>query len=382
MKIIQEIVKSCSEKYLKSKNVAEVIKKAILSIISCRTEKLQKRIKICDDCGYEEHSYCSCRNRNCPICLTYAKEKWIAARIAEVLNTRYFHIVFTLPHELNDIIQDNKEVMYDILFKSVSETLKELGRDKKHLGAEVGAIMVLHTWCQKILPHNHLHTLIPGGGLSSDGKWIDCKRKIFIHVKVLAEVFSGKYLKEMEALYNNGKIVFPIDLEYLNNKGNFANFKDMLFQKNWYVYSKKTFSGPRAVIEYLGRYTHKIAITNNRIVNFKDDKVTFKWRDNKDEGKEKEMTVKTSEFVRRFLLHVLPSGFMKIRYMGILSNRNRKTKLKLCQKLTDTRIELLQKSKEEILLRITNGLIFKCPACHGNNFHLLGVEKPAIVNTS
>lgn len=382
MKTIQEIFKFCSDKYLKSRHVTEEIKKVILSIIYCRTEKMKRRLKICDDCGYHEYSYCSCRNRNCPTCLTYAKEKWIESRVLEILNTHYFHIVFTVPHKLNEIISNNKTIMYNILFHAVSETLAELGKDKKHLGAQIGATMVLHTWDQKLLQHNHLHTIIPGGGLSSDGKWINCKKKIFIHVKVLAQVFRGKFIEKMKVSYNAGKLVFPNELEYLYSSGNFNNLIDSLYQKDWYVYSKKTFSGPRAVIEYLGRYTHRIAISNSRIVDFKDDKVTFKWRDNKDEGKNKEMTVTANEFVRRFLLHVLPTGFMKIRYIGILGNRNRKTKLRVCQKLTETQIQQLMKSKEEILLKITNGLIFKCPSCGGNNFHLAGIVKASNPNTS
>lgn len=382
MKAIQEIFKFCSERLLKSKYVTEEIKKVILSIIHCRTEKMKRRLKTCDDCGYEEYSYCSCRNRNCPICLTYAKEKWIESRVSEILNTRYFHIVFTVPHELNEIIYNNQRVMYNTLFQAVSDTLIDLGRDKKHLGAQIGATMVLHTWDQKLLPHNHVHTIIPGGGLSSDGKWINCKKEIFIHVKVLAKVFRGKFLEKMKELYQSGKLVFPKEQECLYNKGNFEDFIDTLAKKNWYVYSKKTFSGPRAVIEYLGRYTHRIAISNSRIVDFKDGNVTFKWRDNKDGGKEKEMTVTANEFVRRFLLHVLPTGFMKIRYIGILGNRNKKTKLMVCQKLTNTQTEQLMKSKEEILLKITNGLIFKCPSCGGDNFHLANIVKPIDTDTS
>ncbi len=227
MKTIQEIFKFCSEKFLKSRYVNETAKKAILSIIHCRTEKMKRRLKSCDDCGYEEYSYCSCRNRNCPICLTYAKEKWIESRVSEILNTRYFHIVFTVPHKLNDVIYNNQIEMYNILFHSVSETLADLGRDTKHLGAQVGATMVLHTWDQKLLPHNHVHTIIPGGGLSFDGKWVNCKKKIFIHVKVLAEVFRGKFIAKMKASYNTGKLVFPKELEYLYNKGNFEDLGEI-----------------------------------------------------------------------------------------------------------------------------------------------------------
>jgi Putative transposase/Transposase zinc-binding domain len=382
MKTIQEIFKFCSERYLKNSHVAEEIKKVILSIIYCRTEKMKRRLKSCDDCGYEEYTYCSCRNRNCPKCLTYAKEKWIDSRIQEILNTRYFHTVFTVPHELNEIILNNQKVMYNILFRSVSETLTDLGKDKNHLGAQIGATMVLHTWDQKLLPHNHIHAIIPGGGLSFDGKWVNCKKKIFIHVKVLAKVFRGKFIEKLKTAYNAGELVFPKEMEYLYNKGDFKDLIDNLSKKNWYVYSKKTFSGPRAVIEYLGRYTHKIAISNSRIVDFKDGKVTFKWRDNKDGGKEKEMTVSASEFVRRYLLHVLPTGFMKIRHIGFIGNRNKKTKLKLCQKLTNTQTEQLKKSRDDILLKMTNGLIFKCPSCGGNNFHLVSIVKPIVADTS
>ncbi len=376
MNIIQQIFTQYAMKYIYSKYVPENIKKAVISIISCRTEKIKKRrLQICSDCGYEEYSYCSCRNRSCPACQTYTKEKWINSRLKELISTRYFHIVFTVPDILNDIIYYNQGIMYNILFKAVSETLLDLGKDKKLIGAQIGATMVLHTWCQKLLYHPHLHCIVPGGGLNN-GRWITSKKKIFIHVAILSKVFKGKFLEKLQEAYKEGDLWFPKRLEHLYDVTKFDDLMQPLYKKSWYVYSKKTFKGPKAVIEYLGRYTHKIAITNSRIVSFENGKVTFKWRDNKDGGKQKIMTLTAKEFIRRYLLHVLPTGFMKIRYIGIISNRNKNTKLKLCQKLTNTVLDLVKSSAEDILLKMTKGNLFICPACKGTNFKLASVLNP------
>lgn len=377
MRVIQEIFKFCAWMFLKG-NIDENIRKAIISILNCRTIKMGRRLSQCKDCGYEEYSYCSCRNRNCPLCQTFVKEKWISLRSKELINTKYFHTVFTLPHKLNEIVKFNQGIMYDILFQSVSETLTQLGYQEKHVGGQIGAILVLHTWCQKLLLHPHLHCIIPGGGLINN-KWVSCKKDIFIHVDILSDVFRGKYIEKLEKLYALGKLQFPNEIKGLYTPERFEYFIKSLKAKSWYVYNKKVFSNPKAVIEYLGRYTHKIAITNNRIVKFEKGNVTFKYRDNKDAGKEKEMTITAWEFVRRFLQHVLPTGFQKIRYIGIHSNRNKNTKLKLCKILTQSiqnTENFVEITTEMILKKITKGKYNICPACNGCNFGLMGILKP------
>jgi hypothetical protein len=383
MRSIQEIFKFCAWMFL-NENLSSNVRKAIISILNCRTIKMGRRLSRCVDCGYEAYSYCSCRNRNCPLCQTFLKEKWISLRSTELLNTKYFHTVFTIPHKLNEIVRFNQSQMYNILFEAVSETLIQLGYQKKHVGGQIGAILVLHTWCQKLSLHPHLHCIIPGGGLIN-GKWVKCKKDIFIHVSVLSEVFRGKYLEKLEELYISGKLEFPNEIKGLYTLKRFKYLLKSLRSESWYVYNKKVFSNPRAVIEYLGRYTHKVAITNNRIVKFEDGNVTFKYRDNKDNGNEKEMTITAQEFVRRFLQHILPNGFQKIRYIGIHSNRNKNTKLKLCQILTQViqnNENFMEITTEMILKKITKGKYNICPACNGQNFGLSGILIPQILNDS
>jgi hypothetical protein len=384
MRTIQEIFKFCAWMFLNDDGLGKNIRKAIISIINCRTVKMGRRLSRCEDCGYEEYSYCSCRNRNCPLCQTFAKEKWVLSRSNELLNTKYFHIVFTLPHKLNEIVKFNQSVMYNALFQAVSETLIQLGYQKKHVGGQIGAILVLHTWCQKLLLHPHLHCIVPGGGLIN-GKWIECKKDIFIHVNILSKVFRGKYLEKLEALYKSGKLDFPSNIEGLYTPERFEYLINRLRTESWYVYNKKVFSNPIAVIEYLGRYTHKVAITNCRIVKFENGNVTFKYRDNKDNGKEKELTITAQKFVSRFLQHVLPTGFQKIRYIGIHSNRNKNTKLKLCQMLTQAiqnAENFVKITTEMVLKRMTNGRYNICPACNGHNFGLVGILRPQEVINS
>lgn len=369
MSNINEILGDNFDEYCKTHFVSSHQIKIVKNIINCRTEKMGRRILICDDCRHEEILYCSCRNRHCPLCLTFEKEKWINKRKQDMINTQYFHVVFTLPEELKMIVKANEIELYDILFKSVSETIMELSRDPKHIGVETGAMLILHTWDQQLKYHPHCHGLIPGGGIGPDGHWKYSKKDFFIHVKVMSKLFKGKFLYYLEELHKKKSLVFPINCRSLKSYSKFYDFKINLMNKNWYVYSKETFTSPKAVIEYLGRYTHKIGMTNNRIKEYSKGKVTFEYTDNKDNGNKKLLTLETNEFIRRFLLHILPYGYMKIRYYGLLSNRNKKTKLKLCQIETDFKANP-EETKEAILKRITKGNIFKCPKCGGNNFHL------------
>jgi len=378
---IQDIFREYSEEYIKNKIVSLKQKKVINAVINCRTEKLGRRKHRCQECGYEQYSYCSCRNRHCPKCQTFVKEKWINARKGELLNTQYFHVVFTLPEQLKMIVKANEENMLNILFKAVSETLIELSADKEHLGGKIGAMLVLHTWDQKLMYHPHIHCVIPGGGLEYKNNWISFKKDFFIHVNILSKVFRGKFLYYFEQLYKKTRLVFSKDDEYLYDSTYFAEFKNRLYYKKFYSYSKAAFSGPDAVIEYLGRYTHRVAISNNRIVKVENGYITFKWYDRDNEGKEKTLTITAQEFIRRFLLHVLPTGFMKIRYIGILSNRNKKTKLQICKIATRTlknTSEFIKLTTDQLLSKITNGRIFICPQCGSNSMRLADVSKPLL----
>ena len=279
-------------------------------------------------------SYNSCRNRHCPKCQSLAKERWLEARKKEVLPTHYFHVVFTIPESLRPVCLRNQKVSYNILFKSVAGTLKEVCKDPKRLGAQIGFVAVLHTWTQTLMDHPHLHCIVPGGGLSLDGKrWVSSKPDFFVHVKVLSRVFRGKFRDYLQQAYEAGKFWFGGDIGQLKEEKNFKQLLDSLYEQDWHVYCKPPFRNPEKAIEYLGRYTHRVAISNDRIVKVEDGQVIFKYRDYSDSDKIKEMRLASTEFIRRFLLHVLPDQFFKIRYYGLLSARNRKTKLQKCKEL-------------------------------------------------
>jgi len=334
---VADVFRQFDSAYRKTHKLSLQQHNAMNAIIACRTAALGGFIDKCDTCGYERVSYCSCRNRHCPKCQALAKEKWLLARKQDLLPISYFHVVFTMPDSLNPLARVNQKVVYNILFKAGSETLLELGRDPKHLGAEIGIIAVLHTWGQNLMDHPHLHCIITGGGLSKDGsQWIYPKKtqkgnEFFVHVNVISTLFKKKFMAYLKDAYDAGKLKFVGKISYLQSKIQFNKFKDELYNKKWITYCKETFGKPDHVINYLGGYTHRVAISNNRIVKFEDAKVTFKWKDYSDHNKDKLMTLQASEFIRRFLLHILPKGFFKIRYYGILSNRNHKTKLAKCK---------------------------------------------------
>ena len=345
--------------------------KTMKAIESCRTASLGGHIDVCDSCGHERISYNSCRNRHCPKCQGLAKEQWLLERERDLLNIGYFHGVFTVPDSLNPIALPNQKVFYSLIFKAASKTLVELSRDPKYLGAEIGIISVLHTWGQNLMDHPHVHCIVPGGGLSFDGtRFVQSREKFFIPVKVLSRKFRGKFLAFLKEAYQDGELRFYGKLGPLSGKLKFQNLVDSLYQKDWVVYCKKPFKSPWYVLRYLGRYTHRVAISNQRIVSLQDNagakapEVTFTWRDYKEKSKTKLMTLDASEFIRRFLMHVLPSRFVKIRHYGILSNRNRNRKLRLCQRLTLSKIREPQKlSMVELLLKLTGLDLRVCPCC-------------------
>jgi len=366
---IQDILNQHGDEYRRNHKLPLHILKTMIAIESCRTAELGGHVDECNECGHVRISYNSCRNRHCPKCQTLAKERWLEKRKEDLLPVGYFHIVFTIPQELNYITLTNQKEMYSILFNSVSETLLELSRDKKYLGAEIGFMSILHTFGQNLMNHPHIHCIVPSGGLTFDGtRWINSKKDFFISVKVLSRKFRGKFLFYLKKAYHNNSIKYTTGIQELTEKHIFQSFIDKLYKKEWIVYCKPPFGSAEHVLEYLGRYSHRVAISNHRIVNLENGYVTFKWKDYRDHNKEKFMTLTVDEFIRRFFMHVLPRKFVKIRHYGILSNRNRSTKLQRCKELTgavqsrNQNIEV-KLNAAELLFKLTGIDINICSCC-------------------
>ena len=308
--------------------------RVLLAIERCRTAALGGHKDRCCLCGHETTSYNSCRSRHCPKCQTNARNRWLTARGKELLPVPYVHVVFTVPHELSWLTLHNKKVVYDLLFHASSAALLEIAADPKHLGAEIGFLSVLHTWGQTLQHHPHIHCVIPAGGLSPDHQhWIHPRYAFFLPVKVLGRVFRGKFVAGLRAAHQQRKLRFPGSLKSLAQDKAFQSFLRLLFRHDWVVYAKPPFGGPAHVLQYLARYTHRVAISNHRITQIADGRVTFRWKDYAHRGKRKLMTISADEFLRRFLLHVLPRGFVRIRFCGFLANRRRRALLPLCFKL-------------------------------------------------
>jgi len=283
------------------------------AVEACRTAELGGHKEKCADCGHIEVSYNSCRNRHCPKCQTLRKERWIEDRGQDLLPVEYFHVVFTVPSELNPLFIMNPRVMFNLLFRSVSETLMELADNPKHLGARIGFMMILHTWGQNLMDHPHVHCVVTGGGLSQDNRWVSCRKGFFIPVRVMSALFRGKFLDLLKGTFDDEDLIFPGGICYLKDSRTFEVFRKGFYHKKWVVYCKPPFDGAAGVLQYLGRYTHRIAISNNRILTLQAGEVSFRWRDYTDGDKQKTMTVKAGEFIRRFLLHVLPYRYVRIR---------------------------------------------------------------------
>lgn len=341
--------------------------KVINAVKSCRTSKLGGHKLQCNSCNYQKNAYNSCRNRHCPKCQFLTKVKWIEKRKEDLLPCQYFHVVFTVPSEVRPLFRQNKELCYHLLFKTSAETLKEVAANEKNLGADIGFTGILHTWGQNLIDHYHIHYVVPGGGLNKKkNKWIRCPRDYFLPVRALSQVFRAKMLKNLRELFDSDQLNLSYDIDYLSDYRAFAELLAGLSQKEWLVYSKKPFAGPEQVINYLGHYTHRIAISNYRLVKIEDGKVFFKVRDKDNPGQSKVTSLPVKEFMRRFLLHVLPKGFMRIRHFGIFGNRSKKEKIALIRKLENI-IEKLKTQEEEtwqeILLRVVGVDITKCPRC-------------------
>lgn len=369
MNSLQNIMELHGEAYVKSKRLPSNILKALYSIKDCRTAALGGHAYECDECGEIKISYNSCRNRHCPKCQAYAKEMWIYERSKSLLPTHYFHIVFTIPEQLNSLTLFNQKEMYSILFTAVSETLLELAKDKKYLNANIGFTTILHTWGQNLMFHPHIHCIVPGGGLSFDNiKWVKSKKKFFLPVKIISRKFRGKFLYHLNKLYLDNKLKFPKNISELSSRDIFDLFKDNLYKKEWIVYSKAPFSSAEYVLQYLGRYTHRVAISDNRIIKVDNEKVVFKWRDYRDKNKEKVMSLKPTEFIRRFTMHILPDRFVKIRHYGILANRNKNLKLKRCKEIFRIKPKEIENlSSAELFFKLTGIKIGKCKNCEKGN---------------
>jgi hypothetical protein len=335
--------------------------KVLRAIQRCRTAALGGHLDECTRCGQRAISYNSCRNRHCPKCQTAARERWIAARQTELLPIRYVHVVFTLPRELAPLALQNKKTVYDLLFRASAETLLEVARDRKHLGAEIGFFTVLHTWNQKLGLHPHVHCVVPAGGLSPDRtRWIKPRCAFFLPVKVLSRVFRGKFVAALRSAFREDRLRFQGRLTPLAHPKTFAAWLRPLFRKDWVVYSKPPFGGPQYVLQYLGRYTHRVAISNHRLISFADGQVTFRWRDSAHNNEQKLLTLSLDEFLRRFLLHVLPKGFMRIRNFGFLANRTRASTLPLCFSLLGS----ASQTKPEVCTARPYDF-WLCPKCAG-----------------
>jgi Putative transposase/Transposase zinc-binding domain len=318
-----------SRKWISWKHV-----KVLLAIARCRTAALGGHLDECTRCGHRAISYNSCRNRHCPKCQTGARERWLEKRRRELLPTQYVHVVFTLPRQLAPLTLQNKKVVYDLLFRTSAETLREVARDPKHLGAQIGFFSVLHTWSQKLELHPHVHCVVPAGGLSADcTRWSKPRYAFFLPVKVLSRVFRGKFVAALKRAVHDGRLNFHGDLKLLAQPKTFAAWLRPLFRKDWVVYAKRPFGGQEHVLRYLGRYTHRVAISNHRLISFANQKVTFRWRDSAHKNEQRLMTLSLDEFLRRFLLHLLPDGFVRIRHFGFLANRRRADFLPLCFQL-------------------------------------------------
>jgi hypothetical protein len=333
---VADIVRAAGDRFWEEhkSHLAWAHRKVLDAIVRCRTAALGGHRDQCVRCGHQAISFNSCRNRHCPKCQGNAHAKWLAARSAELLPAPYFHVVFTLPHELSALVLQNKQLLYDLLFRASAATMIELARDPRYLGADIGFLGVLHTWGQNLEHHPHVHYIVPAGGLARDGsRWIDSSRRFFLPVKRLSRVFRDDFCGQLRELFNQDRLQFHGSLRQLASPDVFSHFLWQLGQKDWVVYAKPPFGGAEHVLNYLARYTHRVAISNHRLVAFENHRVSFRWRDYAHGGKNKVMTVSADEFLRRFLLHVLPKGLVRIRHFGLFANRRRQTALACCRQL-------------------------------------------------
>jgi hypothetical protein len=346
-----------SRKWITRKHV-----KVLLAIARCRTAALGGHLDECTRCGHRAISYNSCRNRHCPKCQAEARDRWLEKRRRELLPTPYVHVVFTLPGALAPLALQNKKTIYDLLFRASAETLLAIARDPRHLGAEIGFFSVLHTWNQKLGFHPHVHCVVPAGGLSFDhNRWVKSHHAFFLPIKVLGRVFRGKFVAALKQAFQEGQLSFPGDWKLLAQPKTFFAWLRLLFRKDWVVYAKRPFGGPEHVLHYLGRYTHRVALSNHRLVSLAEGKVTFRWRDSAHHNEQKLLSLALDEFLRRFLLHVLPKGFVRNRNFGFLANRKRAVTLPLCFPL----LGAAPQTEQDTSGVKNSSDLWRCPKCAG-----------------
>jgi Putative transposase/Transposase zinc-binding domain len=356
------------QKHGASMSVAQ--RRVMTAIELCRTAVLGGHLEQCDHCGHQRNAYNSCANRHCPKCQSLARAKWLEDRHSELLHTQYFHVVFTVPEEISAIAYHNKRQVYGILFRAAAETLRTIAADPKHLGAQIGFFAVLHTWGSNLLHHPHLHCVVSGGGLSADGsQWICCRNGFFLSVRVLSRLFRRLFLEQLCNAFDVGNLEFFSSLESLRNPSAFRNYLAPLREVEWVIYAKRPFAGPEQVLDYVGRYTHRVAISNNRLLDIAEGKVSFCYKDYRHEAQQKTMTLQAEEFIRRFLLHVLPEGFQRIRYYGFLANPYRQQKLARCRDLLGTSqpepaASKVNKDYRDRYEELTGSTLWQCPVCH------------------
>ncbi len=354
-------------------------RRAIKDLAACRTAALGGHEEACDSCGHRRFAYNSCRNRHCPKCQASARARWLEARSAELIDVPYFHVVFTLPAEFGPLALHNPRMIYGLLFRAASETLLQIAADRKHLGAEIGFLAVLHTWGQNLLHHPHLHCVVPAGGLSPNGQaWIAGRDDFFLPVQVLSRVFRGKFIALVKRAYERGQLVFPGRLRPWEDRNCFEQLLDQAVRQDWVVYAKPPFGGAQQVLKYLARYTHRVAIANSRIATFDGQRVSFRWKDYADDDRHKTMTLAADEFIRRFLMHVLPRGFTRIRYYGFLANRHRAQKLAAIRgMLGASHTDAAAQSPPEAEARAEGEPVGEvCPVCNSGRVHRVGILIP------
>lgn len=373
---LADIVRAAGDAYRRTHVLAVVQSRALHAIETCRTAALGGHQETCDQCGAVRITYNSCRNRHCPKCQTLTTERWLTARRADLLPIPYFHVVFTLPHDLNPLAQGNPRVIYTLLFRAAADTLLTFGRDRRHLGGTIGITAILHTWGQTLSQHLHVHCLVTGGALAADrAQWIASRSTFLFPVRALATVFRAKYLAGLHRAFDSGALTFAGGTAALGDRRAFVAFLSQLRAIDWIVYAKRPFAGPEQVLAYLGRYTHRVALSNNRLVDHRDGRVRFRWKDYADHDRVKVMTLEVDEFLRRFLLHVVPRGFMRIRHFGLLANRTRRDTLTQCRLLLNQppSADAGPESVADMMQRITGVDLARCPICGDGRMHLTAI---------
>lgn len=383
---IADIVRMHGDAYCKNNILTPEQHKVLNAIRNCRTAVLGGHIDCCNNCGHVNISYDSCRNRHCPKCQSLQTLKWLEERQKELLPVPYFHVVFTLPHELNLLVMYNKKTLYSLLMRSVWQTIKTFGEDPKKLNGLMGMIAILHTWGQNLFDHIHLHCMVPGGAIQNGNKWQPSKSNYLFPVQAMSTVFRGIFITGLRALYDDNKLKIPNDANLktsLNVKANFETLLSSLMKKSWVVYSKHPFAGPKQLLNYLGRYINKIAISNHRIISCDEKSVKFSWRDYADNNTVKVMTLKPEEFIRRFLMHVVPAGFIRVRFFGFLANACKKKNIKIIRKLLDYAPALAEQKKDvrSLMLKLTGIDITICPHCKGNLYLMQTMPNKLIKTT-